>query len=162
LKGIGWNPAIDDTLMTAPWPRANERRDVELDLVELPLPIEIREAPEGAAAGVVDQQVGRTLLDSRHDAGDAGSVGEIRRQDLDLDGSSLAKALGELLQAVGAPRHQHEVVLLARERLRKGGTDARGRAGHQSGATGPGVMRGGGGGRVAGGHGLPLAEGRLG
>jgi len=48
----------------------------------------------------------------------------------------LRVALGQGLEALGAPRHQHEVVLIPGEALGEGAADARRGAGHEGVAAG--------------------------
>ena len=63
-------------------------------------------------------------------------LGEVGDQHPGRDAALLREALRQGLEALGAPRHEHQVVLVPGEALGEGATDARGGTGHEGAATG--------------------------
>ena len=116
---------------------AHERDDVETHLALLALDVELGEAADGAEAGVVHEQVGRALVHLRLDAREVGGIGEIGGERARLDAALAGEALGERVQPLGVARHQHEVVVVAREPLREGAADAGRSARHERAAPRP-------------------------
>src|SRR5699024_10277982 len=84
-------------------------------------------------AGVVDEDVDG-VVGGGEAVGDAllgGAVGEVGGERLHLDAELATQLRGDLVEAIGVPRDQHESRPTARERSGEGGPDACGAAGDQ-------------------------------
>ena len=123
MPGTGWKAASEATLRIAPARRstigAQERerelvhgRDVELHHRRLVRRVGLGDAPVGAEAGVVAQPGDELLrrLDGRDERAPLLGVGEVGGHGQRLDAVLGAQRRRELLEPVGAPRDEDELV----------------------------------------------------
>ena len=92
----------------------------------------VRQQPSGSDAGVVDEAIDRPapLLETAHEGGNGGDVGQIERLEMQRAGAAdFRRGLGErLARLAGDADH---AIALARQPLRDGEADAAARAGDE-------------------------------
>src|SRR3990172_1326376 len=82
---------------------------VQVDLPELPRERELPELAHGAEAGVDHEEVEVARAQPLFDLSSARVSGQVRLDDLSAHASDCRERRGQLLEAVLAPRDQHEV-----------------------------------------------------